>query len=244
MKNKDEAREALISLDRVALGYNGSKVLDEVDLVVREGDFLGLVGPNGAGKTTLLRGLIGLLKPMNGRIRIGGPRQGKSGEVLGYVPQIQNLDPIYPLTVRETVRMGGYKRLSPIKPAGREENRFLEECLDEVGMQHTVGRLFSTLSSGQKQRVLIARALYSRSQVLLLDEPTSGADQAAEQKVMALLKRLNQEGQTILLVCHELDAVQKAVKEILWVSRGRVLRDSPARLLSQALLHEMYDDER
>jgi ABC-type Mn2+/Zn2+ transport system ATPase subunit len=243
MPSGDEPeRQELITLKEVSLGYGGAPVLQWVDLIVRRGDFLGLVGPNGAGKTTLLRGIIGLLKPSKGRILVGPPT-GRPEVVLGYVPQVQNLDAIYPLTVKEVVCMGGYKRTPFFRPMGKREGSFLDQCLDEVGMIHGAARLFNRLSSGQKQRVLIARALFTRSHVLLLDEPTSGADHEAEKKVMALLKRLNGEGLTILLICHELDAVQRVVKEILWVSRGRVYRDSPAQLRSESLVRKMYDEK-
>jgi len=242
MLNEEKpARQALITLEGASLGYGGSPILRGVDLIVRRGDFLGLVGPNGAGKTTLLRGIIGLLKPSKGRFFVGSS-SGRLDVVLGYVPQIQNLDAIYPLTVREVVRMGGYNRTPLLRSMGKEESRFLEQCLDEVGMKKAAGQLFNKLSSGQKQRVLIARALLTRSDVLLLDEPTSGADHEAEKKIMTLLTRLNNEGHTILLICHELDAVQRVVKEILWVSRGSVYRDSPAQLLSESVVREMYDD--
>jgi ABC-type Mn2+/Zn2+ transport system ATPase subunit len=231
--------EILITLEDVHLGYDREAVLHGVDLVIRRGDFLGLIGPNGAGKTTLLRGILGSIPLLKGRMRIESG-QGSGKVILGYVPQVQNLDPIYPLTVKEVVYMGAYKRLGLFRFFGREERAFMERCLEEVDMVKRMNHLFSRLSAGQKQRVLIARALFTRPDVLLLDEPTSGADTMAEQKVMALLERLNQEGHTLLLVCHELDAVQQAVREILWVSRGRVHRDAPARLLSSKAIEEMY----
>jgi ABC-type Mn2+/Zn2+ transport system ATPase subunit len=224
----------LITLTNVTLGYGGTPVLRGVDLGVGPGDFLGLVGPNGAGKTTLLRAIIGLIKPMEGRLKVA------DGVTLGYVPQVQNLDTIYPLTVREVVRMGGYHRFRRM-PAN--ERLFLGQCLDEVGMRPQADILFSRLSGGQRQRVLVARALFTRPDVLLLDEPTSGADHMAEQRVMDLLRRLNGDGRTILLICHELDAVQRAVREVLWVSRGKVVRHAQAALLSESLIKEMYEPD-
>lgn len=222
----------LITLINVTLGYGGTPVLRGIELAVGSGDFLGLVGPNGAGKTTLLRAIIGLIKPMEGRLQVA------DGVRLGYVPQVQNLDPIYPLTVREVVRMGGFHRFRrmPVK-----ERIFLEQCLDEVGMKRQAGLLFSLLSSGQRQRVLVARALYTRPDVLLLDEPTSGADPMAEQRTMDLLVRLNEGGHTILLICHELDAVQRVVRDVLWVSRGKVERHTQAARLSESMIKEIYE---
>jgi ABC-type Mn2+/Zn2+ transport system ATPase subunit len=237
--DRGRAGAILISMEGVDLGYEGAPVLKQADLEIRRGDFLGLVGPNGAGKTTLLRGIIGLLQPSRGRIRLGTAGDGMP-ITLGYVPQVQNLDPIYPVTVREAVSMGGFRRFGLLRRPAREEKQFLKTCLAEVGMEDHGGRLFSRLSAGQKQRVLIARALFTRPDVLLLDEPTSGADHAAERRIMDLLKRLHGEGHTLLLICHELDLVQASVKEILWIHHGRIRRESPGRLLSEKQIDEMY----
>ena len=236
---KVDAGSPLVVFEAVDLGYGGRAVLHGVNLEIRRGDFMGLVGPNGAGKTTLLRGVIGLLEPLRGTIRLApGPRAGRI--TLGYVPQVQYLDPIYPLSAADVVAMGGYHRYGLLGRPGRKERAFLAQCLEEVDMAEHARRSFGDLSAGQKQRVLIARALYTRPDLLLLDEPTSGADYGVEQRIMELLGRLNEEGYTILLVCHELDMVQAAVKEILWISHGVVRRDASSRSLTDRIIREVY----
>jgi len=221
---------ALVTLVDAAFGYNGAPVLSGIDLTVCRGDFLGIVGPNGAGKTTLLRGMIGLLKPLQGKVDWARP--GGNPPALGYVPQVQALDQIFPITVGEVVLMGAYPRLKRFRLVGRDERSYLAATLEQVGMSGFDRTLFANLSAGQKQRILIARALMTRPNILLLDEPTSGVDQAAESSIMALLGRLNDEGLPIVLVCHELDRVKATARDAVWVHRGRIEKGSVDAMLS------------
>ncbi|MEW6747889.1 MAG: metal ABC transporter ATP-binding protein [Planctomycetota bacterium] len=226
----ESAREVLVSLRDASFGYGDRPVISHVNLTVRRGDFLGIVGPNGAGKTTLLRGIIGFSAPLAGEVLIGSAA-GRH-VVLGYVPQVQSLDSIFPLTVTEVVAMGAYPRLRRLRLFGGEERAVIGECLRQVGMERVSRKLFSELSAGQKQRVLVARALVSRPDLLLLDEPTSGADEAAEQAIMQVLGRLNREDLAIVLVCHEMDTLRENVREVVWVHHGRVEQGSVSEMLS------------
>jgi ABC-type Mn2+/Zn2+ transport system ATPase subunit len=226
----------LIRLENAAFGYGGPPVISGIDLTVGPGDLLGIVGPNGAGKTTLLRGMIGLLKPVEGTVRFGRPSDKRP--VLGYVPQVQALDPIFPVTVEEVVAMGAYPRLSRVSLLPASERTILHECLQQVGMADFCKKLFANLSAGQKQRVVIARALMARPDVLLLDEPTSGVDQAAEKAIMNLLGKLNSEGLTVVLICHEMDTMRENVRDVVWISRGKIERGGVEEMLSAAMVKE------
>jgi len=231
--------EVLVTLENASFGYNGKPVIAGVNLTIARGDFIGLVGPNGAGKTTLLRGLIGQLKPLKGALRAGRGPAGKP--VLGYVPQVHALDPIFPVTVEEVVSMGAFSRLSRLGPMPGREKEFRRDCLARVGMDGLGKKPFASLSAGQKQRVLIARAIMTRPDLLLLDEPTSGVDQAAEKTVMQLLAELNGQGLALVLACHELDMVRRTVRDVLWVSRGRIVRGGAEEMLSAGLVNEMFE---
>jgi len=261
-----DAHEELLQLQGAAFGYGKRPVISGVNLCVRRGDFLGIVGPNGAGKTTLLRGMIGQLKPLQGTVRLAasagrrptssgqrptssgqrptssGQRPTSSGQrpTLGYVPQIQVLDPIFPVTVSEVVAMGAYPRMARLRPMAPAEKAYLAECVDRVGMASAGKRLFADLSAGQKQRVLIARALMARPDLLLLDEPTSGVDQAAEAAVMQLLTDLNRKGLAIVLICHEMDTIRDNVRDVIWVNRGRIERGSVDEMLSPTQIDEQF----
>ncbi len=229
----------LMTLEGAAFGYSRSPVIAGVDISVMRGDFLGIVGPNGAGKTTLLRGMIGLLKPIEGSVRFG-ELSGRR-PVIGYVPQVQALDSIFPLTVGEVVTMGAYHRMRRLSLSSKKERNDLGSVLERVGMAGQRKELFASLSAGQKQRVLIARALMTRPDILLLDEPTSGVDQAGEKAVMDLLGALNRGGLAVVLVCHEMDMVRENVRDVLWVSRGRIERGSVEEMLSAAMVRDRLE---
>ena len=208
----------VLSVRGAAFGYGRHPVVAGIDLEVGPGQILGVAGPNGSGKTTFFRGLAGLLPAMEGSVeRFGGP--------LGYVPQREALDAIYPLTVEEVVRMGAYGRLFGLRRLRAEDVRLARACLERVGLDDRRRRAFASLSGGQRQRALIARALMVRPRLLLLDEPTSGIDSATVERIVDLLTELaREEGVAILVVSHQLELLREAVRDVLWVAEGRVER--------------------
>ncbi len=225
---------SVVRLSNAAFGYDGRRVVSGVDLEVGPGAFFGIVGPNGAGKTTLFRGILGLLEPLDGHVE-------RLTEAIGYVPQRETLDPIFPLRVNEVVFMGAYGRLSGWRSLSRAERELAHACLERVAMADHARSSFSSLSGGQRQRVLIARALMVRPKLLLLDEPTSGVDRAAEARILEVLQDLNRrDGIAVLLVSHQLALVRKAVAEILWVAEGRAVRGSTSEMLHPENLDALF----
>ncbi len=231
----EKENKVLLRLEKASFGYGGPPVITGIDFSVFRGDFTGIVGPNGAGKTTLLRGMIGVLKPIEGKLIYGD--NGKK-PFLGYVPQVQSLDPIFPLTVAEVVSMGAWPTMKRIGFMKEQDREFLGEKLVQVGMEKERKKLFGDLSAGQKQRVLIARSLMVRPDLLLLDEPTSGVDQAAEEAVMGLLGELNRRGLAVVMVCHEMKILGEHVREIAWISRGKIERGRTREMLSAHKVRE------
>ena len=222
----DASATPLLRLRGAAFGYGRRQILSGVDLEVRPGDVLGILGPNGSGKTTLFRGILGLIPTRAGRVERG------TG-ALGYVPQRERLDPVFPVSVEEVVHMGCYGRLSGLRRVGPGERELARNCLGRLGLAERAGEQFSSLSGGQRQRVLIARALMVRPRLLLLDEPTTGVDRAAEEQILRILTELRAEGLAVLLVSHQLAFVRDAVPEVLWVDGGRVERGPTEALLRQ-----------
>ena len=229
--------EPLIELRDASLGYDNRPILEHVSFTVGAGDFVALLGPNGAGKTTLLRGIVGLIPLLAGTLHYGFDRDSNP---LGYVPQRDTLDPIFPLTAGEVVLMGTYARLPPLRPVAGAEHRMAADCLEQVGMQAVAEQRFASLSGGQKQRVLIARALAADPRLLVLDEPTAGVDPGAAAAIMDVVARLNRErGLTVLLVTHQLRMLRPLVGVVVWVQNGRVVRGPAGEMLAPERVAEV-----
>jgi ABC-type Mn2+/Zn2+ transport system ATPase subunit len=228
--------EPLIALRDASFGYENQPILEHVSFTVEAGDFVGLLGPNGAGKTTLLRGIVGLIPPLAGSLEYGF--DGDSNPI-GYVPQRDALDPIFPLTAAEVVLMGTYARLRPLRPVGRAERGVAAECLEQVGMQAVAEQRFSALSGGQKQRVLIARALAADPCVLVLDEPTAGVDPGASAAIMEVVARFNRDRRlTVLLVTHQLRMLRPLAGVVVWVQDGLAVRGLAGEMLAPERITE------
>ena len=230
----------LIDLRDVNFAYGRTVVLRNVQFALDAGDFVGLVGPNGAGKTTLLRGILGLLKPRSGERRISPPGAG-SEVVFGYVPQEKAVDPFFPLSVLDVVLMGRYRLLGPGRRPAPPDRRAALACLEHVQLSDLAGTSFQELSGGQKQRVLLARALATEPHVLVLDEPTSAMDLAAEKRLMAVIEERHEtQGLTVVLAAHDLNLIGRFASKIGIVAGGRVLSGPPQELLEARQLREVY----
>lgn len=218
--HSDNANRAdpIIQVDNLYFTYHGQPVLEEVNLTVREGDFIAMIGPNGGGKTTLLKLILGLLKPDQGEIQVMGKHPTRVSHQIGYVPQDVNINRSFPITALDVVLMG---KLSPGKRWSRNTDRDRRDALDALGridMADHAHRRIGELSGGQRQRVFIARALVTRPRLLLLDEPTASIDSRGQTEFFNLLKRLN-EDVSIIVVSHDLLVISIYVKSVACVNR-------------------------
>jgi ABC-type Mn2+/Zn2+ transport system ATPase subunit len=230
---------ALLHFKDVSLGYGSRRVLQNVTFDLNPSDFLGIVGPNGSGKTTLLRAILGILSPLSGNISRRHPEGRKIA--LGYVPQRDTIDPFLPITVADIVLMGRFGHLGMFgRPRAIDHARVIEQ-LEHVGIAHLADVSFRDLSGGQKQRALIARALASEPEILVLDEPTNGMDMTSRTSIMQLLRHLHQEDKlTIVLVSHLLSDVANFVNRIAFVDGTALRVGSLAEMLTPSLLSAMY----
>jgi len=208
---------AVVTFKGVSFGYDTVRVLQDVNLTIKELDLACIVGPNGGGKTTLLKLILGLLRPKTGEVRVFGLPPVQARRRIGYMPQFSIFDPQFPATVMDIVLMGRVERRWG-GPYRRADKKAALNALDQVGMMDLTGRLFNALSGGQRQRVLIARALASDPDLFLLDEPTANIDVVIESKLFEILKELNRR-MTILLVTHDLSFVSNIVKNVICVNR-------------------------
>jgi zinc transport system ATP-binding protein len=232
-----------VELENVGFHHGPVPVLDGINLTVSPGDFLGIIGPNGSGKTTLLRVVLGLLAPTTGRVALFGedPARFRQWGRLGYVPQRATLDATLPATVQEVVASGLVPTLGLLRRPGAAERARVTDALAHVGMQAHAGARIGTLSPGQQQRILIARALVSHPELLILDEPTEGVDPEAQTGFYALLRHLNRERDvTLVLVSHDISVVSKEVTKLACLNRRLVFHGRPDDFLSDAALAALY----
>jgi zinc transport system ATP-binding protein len=227
-----------IILDKISFAYKHRNVLEDVDLLIKKGEFASIVGPNGGGKTTLLKLLLGLIKPDKGQIRIFGKSPSNARQQIGYMPQYAHLDMSFPASVMDVVLMGRLSKSSLWFSKKDKIQAF--NAIDELGMSAFVDTGFNELSGGQKQRILIARALCNRPDILLLDEPTANVDQQTEKNLFSILKKLNSK-MTILIVSHDLGFVSKYVKSVICVNRQVVIH--PTTLIDGTMIKDIYHED-
>ncbi|MFW5831408.1 MAG: metal ABC transporter ATP-binding protein, partial [Prolixibacteraceae bacterium] len=170
--------EPLINIKNLTVGYNKEPVLEDVNLIIHEKDFIGVIGPNGGGKTTLLKAILGLLKPMSGKIEFREDINFRK-KPIGYLPQVRHIDKNFPITVYEVVRSGSLMKNSK-KTTSAEIRQKTESLLSEMGISNIRDKAIGELSGGQMQRVFLCRALLSDPKILILDEPDTFVDNRFE----------------------------------------------------------------
>ncbi len=208
---------AQLRCENISVGYEDGIVVSDVSFELNRGDYVCIVGENGAGKSSLLKGILGLARIQGGKIEYG---DGMSRADVGYLPQQKDYQKNFPATVKEVV-MSGFLNKMGLRPYyNRAEKAKAMEILSDFGMADYVRASFGSLSGGQKQRVLLARAMCATDKLLLLDEPTTGLDPVATEELYELLKRLNREKKTtILMVSHDLNKAVSDAGLILHVNK-------------------------
>jgi zinc transport system ATP-binding protein len=209
---------SVITLKDISYSYNAHLVLEDVSISIHEKDFVGMIGPNGGGKTTLLRLMLGFLTPTRGTVRVMGQHPRKVRRLIGYVPQHMDVDRDFPIAAKEVVAMGVMGSRSFLPWFGASQWTRVMEAMEAVGIERIAEQRFSELSVGQRQRCLIARALVSRPQILILDEPTASVDNTAEKDIYELLHSINKDV-TILLASHDVSFISKYVNRVVCVNR-------------------------
>lgn len=233
-----------IEVASVSFGYNGQLVLDNISFSVNIGEYLGVIGPNGGGKTTLIKVILGLLKPKEGTVRIFGQdiKEFKEKSLIGYIPQrISQAVSRFPATVEEVIETGRTARIGLFKRHTKDDRHAVEKAMEVAGVAHLRYRLIEDLSSGERQRVFIARALSAEPKVLILDEPSAGVDLASQEKFYIFIQNLNRKfGLTIIFISHDIDVVAHEVKCLLCLNKNLVCHGLPREFLKGEHMEKLY----
>jgi zinc transport system ATP-binding protein len=223
-----------VEIRDLSFSSNGHVILEGIGLDVEEGEFVGLIGPNGGGKTTLLQVIVGALKGWTGSVRVFGrdPRSlGPDRHLIAYVPQGRTGAADFPATALDVVLMGRVPVRGLMRRLSREDALAAREALDAVGMSTHAEAPIGDLSGGERQRVMIARALAARPRLLILDEPTTGVDPAAEEGFFELLASLKEElALTIIMASHDLTTVSEHCSTVACINRTMHCHSAPTEL--------------
>ncbi len=206
----------IVCLKNVYVYFNKLPVLENINLSIKENDFLAIIGPNGGGKTTLLKVILGLIKPDKGEVKIFGKNPKEGRKLIGYLPQYTIFDPGFPASVFDVALMGRYKGM--FKGYSKKDKEEALDALKTMGMLEFKDRQIGKLSGGQLQRVFIARAIARKPKLLLLDEPTASIDPEMQKSFYELLSKLK-EKMAICLVTHDIGVVSVYVEEIACLNR-------------------------
>lgn len=207
----------IIKIEHLAAGYEGKEVLHDVNLTIYQDDYLGIIGPNGGGKTTLMRLILGLMKPTEGSISYYKDGHAVKEITMGYLPQYNDLDKQFPISVYEVVLSGLNKTKSLFAHFGKKHQQLVAETLERMQLSDLKDRHIGALSGGQLQRVLLARAIVSKPDVVILDEPNTYIDRRFQKQMYEMLEQINKEC-AIIIVSHDIAEVLNNVKHIACVN--------------------------
>ena len=235
----------MIEVRNLSKQYNDKKVVHDVSLKIQKGKITSFIGPNGAGKSTMFKCILQLLKDYNGEILLDNKnlKNYKIQELsrkVAYIPQYHN--PVFSYSVTEMVLMGTTSQISPMSKPSKEQIKIVEESLDKIGISYLKDRNFINLSGGERQLVLIARALAQRAKILVMDEPTSDLDYGNQIRVLNTVKQLTKEGYIIIQSTHNPDQAFLYADKVLALYNHKVLDfGTPKYIINSGLIKKLYN---
>jgi len=235
----------VLELRNVNYSYGPSQVIHDLSFNLEGGEFLCVLGPNGCGKTTLLKNILGLLSPSSGSILIDGEdirylSLTRLAQIMGYIPQAHT--PPFPFKVFDVVLMGRTCYISSLAVPGKEDERIALESLEELNISHLKDKIYTKISGGERQLVLIARALAQQPKILIMDEPTSSLDFGKQHLVLEHMRHLSQKGISILMVTHDPDQAFFCAHKVVLMKKGRLLDiGTPEETIIEKSMKDMYD---
>ncbi len=211
--------EKILEISSLTAGYGDQVVLSDINLTVYEKDFIGIIGPNGGGKTTLLKAVMGLVKPFSGKVKFFHRESGDDRNIIGYLPQMNNLDRDFPISVTDVVLSGLMSKEGVFSRYSGRQKELALNLLEKLGIYNLRKKPVGELSGGQLQRVYLCRALISSPRLLMLDEPNTFVDTRFETDFYEILRELNEE-MAVIIVSHDVGTITWYVKTIACVNRN------------------------
>ncbi len=209
---------AYITAENLQLGYDSTPVASPLSFSVNKGDYLCIIGENGSGKSTLVKTILKLIKPLSGTLETG---DGLMPNEIGYLPQQNAIQKDFPASVFEIVLSGTLPKCGFRPFYGKAEKQLALDCIEKMGITNLKDTCYRNLSGGQQQRVLLARALCATSKIILLDEPVTGLDPKATNELYRLIKTLNTEGITVIMISHDITGALPYASHVLCIQQGK-----------------------
>ncbi|WP_113881200.1 MULTISPECIES: metal ABC transporter ATP-binding protein [Cytobacillus] len=227
-------KDPAISIEDLHVSYFGNEAVTGVSLSVNTGNLVGIIGPNGAGKSTFLKAMLNLIPKDKGAVRVMGKPIAEVRKSIAYVPQRNDIDWDFPITVLDAVLIGTYPHLKLFRRPKKKDKEWAMECLQRVGMQEFSKRQIGELSGGQQQRVFLARALAQKADLFFLDEPFVGVDVSSEETIVQILKELCRQGKTVIVVHHDLSKANDYFNQLILLNK---------ELISYGTVEEVFKPE-
>ncbi|OWZ85001.1 metal ABC transporter ATP-binding protein [Natranaerobius trueperi] len=229
-----------VEVNDLTVSYDETTAIENISFKVPKGQITGVIGPNGAGKSTLIKAIMGLLKCKKGSIKVFESSIKKARSNIAYVPQQNDIDLSFPISVSETVMMGRYPYLKRFKGPSKTDKELVLDSLKKVKMDYKKDRQIGELSGGERQRVFLARALSQNAELFFLDEPFSAIDFTSEEIITNLLTSLASQGKTLFVVHHDLKKASKYFDSILLINKTLVAQGKAKEVLNPENLEKAY----
>ena len=231
---------AAVAVDGLTLSYGDEAAVDDVTFQLPRGSLVGIIGPNGAGKSTLIKGIVGAKQPDAGVVRLFGKPAEEGRKLLTYVPQRGEVEWDFPITAGDVVRQGRYRSTGLLGRFSGADQKAVQRAMESVGVTELADRQIGALSGGQKQRVFLARALAQGGELFVMDEPFAGVDAATESAIVDVLKRLGEQGKTVLVVHHDLVTVDEYFDHLVLINQKLIASGRTEEVFTEEVLRDTY----
>jgi ABC-type Mn2+/Zn2+ transport system ATPase subunit len=241
MKKTNECEyPAKLVLENVMVSYNGSNALEDLSFDVPQGAMVAVIGPNGAGKSTLFKALVSLLPLKNGSIQIHDKPLGQHLDCIAYIPQREEVDWHFPVTVEGVVLMGRYGKLGWLHSISNQDRQVADQAMQQMGISDLKKKRLDELSGGQQQRVFLARAIAQEPHILIMDEPFNGVDINTQEATLAVLEKLSKNNVTVLVSTHDLNLAGERFSTVLLLNHKLIAYGPPDKVLRSEYITKAF----